>query len=461
MYIALALSVLAVIVATTLRVEKITPKVLIFLILGAITSGILLLFGGKVEHHMWNHTFVVDYAQFIFIPAVTVLIASLNLFECKVMEGTNLSWFLWFVLPIIGNFATTWAVVPILYSLRGAISKEYGDDWKQIIVTACVFSMNMLALATLAADPPQAFWAMKRALLGQPLGFFYPLTQYWIYILFTWALYFVMLKRLGAIFGTIKNLLGVRPANMPKFLFGAAIAACLGFTITKLSGYTITAVLGGLTLATMIGTYVLKSKFTDHERHHSWHWLLETFTIFIAFFSVVALAHTGLHGETVGNQTMIAPVIGLTLGADNAAAFAAAYPQFVDLNDQYMVWYNLFPSVTLGSGSPLGNGPQIVLFLVIFVSMGIMTVKEVFYVWFSEALVIIPYLLVWILMGSNLIEMGFEFTNGWKILTGILAMTAAQASMNWQRNFRTKIHIGWDGRHDSRRETREKVVTAD
>ncbi|HCC13535.1 MAG TPA: hypothetical protein DEP63_02195 [Candidatus Magasanikbacteria bacterium] len=445
----LAAFVLAVIIWTSLRVESLGIKVLIFFALGAGTAATLLATAGELGHEVLHHTFLVDYPQFIVIPLATVAIASLGLFAVKVRDGAKLGWFLWLIAPIIGNFGTTWAMVPVGLSLIPTLKQMYPKTWKEIAIATCVFSMNMLALGTLAADPPQALWAVKVSASGAPLGFFFPFSQFWVYILVTWGLYFIVLKRLGVSFGSISELGGISPKSWTKFATGVVLAVCVGFAITALSGYNISYFLGGLLVLAILTAFVLRRRsFSHEERHNTMHWLTETATIFVAFFSVVAFAHAGLQEVPVSNQAMIGPIIGMTLGADNAAAFAAAYPQFEALPAQYMTWYNLFNSVVYGGVSPLGNGPQITLFLIILVALREFKSGEVFKVWFKEALVFAPYLLIWTLVSTIVIEQGMEFSIPIQILTGIGSLVAANEFMDLQTKFRKHVDVGttWDGR---------------
>ena len=434
-YIGLALVVLTTIVFTSLKIESFVGSIAIYVSLGVATCLFVYNVAGSIGLHVLDEVFKVDYVQFITIPLATVLIASLGLFEIRVKDNAKLGWFLFLVCPIVGNFATTWSLVPIGLSLMPVLRERYPDKWLRVMIGMCIFSMNMLALATLAADPPQAYWAVKAALLGKPLGFFFPFKQFWPYLIVTWALYAITLKRFGIEFGSLKNLARVLPKSWFKFTLGVVIAVCVGYSVSELVGYQITWFLG-----TVCTIAAVMSVFFGHEaRHHTLHWGLETVTIFIAFFSVVALAHLGLHYLDIPNQGMIVAVIGLTLGADNAAAFAAAYPQFAQLPEQYQVWYNLLPSVTCGGLSPLGNGPQIALFLIVFVGLKGTTAKEVFITWFKEAMAFGPYLLIWILGPTCLIEMGYTPTVAVQFFIGLVAIVAALQFMDITRLFRSHI----------------------
>lgn len=431
----LALVVLCVIVATSLFIDDLKRKVVIFLGLGGATVGGLLAFGGEHAEHVLHHVFVVDYPQFIFIPVATVLIACLGLFTVKVKEGASVAWFMLIGLPVIGNFATTWAIVPIGLALVPILQERYGDRWFRILIANCIFSMNMLALATLLADPPQALWAVKAALKGEPLGLFFPLAKFWPYLVVTWGVYYVTLRRFGVSFGNVKELLHIKPSNWWLAGYGLGIVVCIGIAVTMLKGYQITAFLGIVCLLAALSSIL----FGKHARHKTVHWVTETMTIFVAFFSVVALAHTGLHYVHVSNQGMVPIVIGLTLGADNAAAFAAAYNHFESLSENHMAWFNCHPSVTYGGISPLGNGPQIALFLIVLVSLKIVTAKEVFVTWFKEAAVFGPYLLVWTLGITSLIEFGFEPTIAVQFFIGLIAATVCFQFMDIQRLFSAHV----------------------
>jgi hypothetical protein len=144
---------------------------------------------------------------------------------------------------------------------------------------------------------------------------------------------------------------------------------------------------------------------------------------------------------------MVFGVICMTLGADNAAAFAAGYAQFADMARVDIAWLNLFPSVTFGGISPFGNGPQITFFLVILTAMGMTTAKEVFKAWLIEAWVFLPYLGVWTLGTLLTLEMGFVITKPLLLLLGIIASACAFEAQDLQAKFRH--HVGgldWSGR---------------
>src|SRR5262245_6095599 len=100
-----------------------------------------------------------------------------------------------------------------------------------------------------------------------------------------------------------------------------------------------------------------------------------------------------------------------------------------------MVWYNLFPSVVYGGMTPIGNGPQICLFLIILVSRKVTTPKEVFTVWLIEACIFVPYLLVWTLAASCLIEAGAEPTLALQLLIGLVAATVCFQFMDLQGRY--------------------------
>lgn len=443
MFIALSVVYLAVIVYAALKVEDIKYKVGIFLTLGVVCAAVMYAVGGSKGHHHFEFVFFVDYPQFIMIPLATVMIASLNLFGLflkKDASEVKLGWFLWVVCPLLGNFATTWALVPIGLSLYPVLLKKFPTkkQWLFVLMTVCIFSMNMLALATLAADPPQAFWAVKAALAGKSLGFFFPLTKFWPYLIVTWMLYGLSLKRLGIRFGSISELWNIVPENRGKFAYGAAIAIAVGASITFLVGYSITFVLGAVSLIAFASS-LWKKVFKGHEFHNSWHWGGETVFVFVAFFSIVAFMHTALEFVEISKMGMVAVIIKMTLFADNAAAFAAGYEYFVDKPQQYQLWYNLFNSVVYGSLSPLGNGPQIVLFLVILCGMGVLTAGDVFKTWFRVACVYAPYLLVWTLSTMIVIEWGHEVGPAVQFLIGIVAFMVCSESMDLHSEFVSTI----------------------
>lgn len=430
-----AIAILIVLVITSIKVEKITLKALIFVLLGVFASGYLLIFAGDLGYQNVHHTFLVDYPQFIFLPLMTVLVASLKFFEIEVDESKmpKLGWFLWLILPLIGNFLTTWAVVPIVLSLVPYLRKKFPEQWMYIAITASVFSMNFLALATLLADPPQALWAIKSAAMGQPLGFFEPLYHFWPYILITWGLYLAALWRLGIEFGSLS---GMKLKSMKRALMGVLFVGVMAYGVLALRGYEVTYLLGG---AFFVGLVIARF-MGKHEWHDSWHWSLETSTIFIAFFAVVAFAHTGLALVQVPKEGMIPIVVLMTMFADNAAAFAGAYPQFVG-QEPYMVWYNLFNSVVYGGLSVLGNGPQITLFLVIFVGKKWTTFGDVFKKWAVEAMVFAPYLITWSVASVLSIRYGLHMDLFVQVFVGLVAFAVSSAAMSHQQNFR------WFGKH--------------
>lgn len=388
-YLSLAAMSLALIVYTSLKVENIGAKAATFLALGAFTYSLLYFSGGAsgVLHHVYH----IDYPQFIMIPALTVLIASMNLLKLEVGDNFKPGWFMWITVPIIGNFATTWALVPIAVSLFPILKKRHPDSYWTKMILMFIFGANILALGTVLADPPQAYWAVQLGNVGTPMAFFYTGSKFWLFMIMTWVVYGGMLKYIGVEFGEFN-----REAIIPKFesMFNLGLAvvlcACLAFALLALQGYQITLFLGIVFVCTFI--YAMKQ---GHEvKHNTIHWCVETFTIFIAFFSVVAFMHVLLENVEIADEGMVGAVMVLTWMADNAAAFAAGYPQFVN-NEALMLWYNLFPSVTQGSMSPLGNGPQIVAFLVIFVAMKEITAGQVFKEWFKVCWIFAPYLFTW------------------------------------------------------------------
>ncbi len=429
--------VLVVIVATSMYVEALWKKVFVFLSLGILVGAALWNNGDHGSVILYD-VFAVDYVQFVGIPVATVLIACLGLFSLRARDeqGIKLGWFLWLACPFIANVATTWALVPAGLSLAAVLRATYPDRWFRILIAVCAFSMNFLALGTLAADPPQAYWAVKAANHGESLGFFYPLGKFWVYLGLTMAVYYVTLRRFGVEFGHPANLLAVRPAHWGKMLYGIGIALCVILAVTLLKGYEVSVFLGVVCLIVGVSAFLF---FGEEERQQTLHWTVETMAIFIAFFSVVALAHAGLHHLRLTNQGMMGVVIGMTLFADNAAAFAAGYPQFSSQGEMHLVWYNLFNSVTYGGISPLGNGPQIALFLIVLVHRKDTNPREVFVTWFKEACVFAPYLLVWSLGLTCLIEFGFPPTAPAQMLVGLVAMTVCFQFMDLQRLFRAHV----------------------
>lgn len=419
---ALAVVVLAAVVFCSLKVESFSRKLVVYLLLGAATAVYLWLAEGDFGVGVLRDVFAVDYPQFIGIPLVTVLIASMRLFAQKLPEKVRVGWFLWLAVPLIGNFATTWAVTPVALSLIPHLRREYPRRWVLITITIFTFSANFLAMGTLLADPPQSYWAIKAASDGNPLGFFFPFAEFWPYLLITWVLYGVMLERFGVKFGSPFANLRFIPAHPAKFLLGLAFAATIGFTLMKASGYQVTAILGA---ALVLGLILARFAFGKAEWHDSLHWTVETAATFVAFFSVVALAHAGMHHVQLPDEGMITAVILMTLGADNAAAFAAGYQQFLGQPQDVMVWYNLFNAIGYGGLSPLGNGPQITLFLIILVGMKHVETKVVFTEWMRLALVLGPYLLVWTLAAHLRLSAGHDMAWTVQLLIGFGAIAVA------------------------------------
>ncbi len=399
------------IVLTSVKVENIAIKGGIFILLGAAAGALVWNMGGQHGHHELHHIFLDEYPKFIGIPLITVLIASMNLFDVKVTDDkAPLGWFLGIICPIIGNFATTWAVVPVCLGLVPVIKKAYPKNWLKILIIVAVFSMNFLALATLLADPPQALWAILESSKGNEVGFFRPLQEFWLYMIFTWALYLVALHRLGVRFGGAKNLTIVRPTSWKKVGVGLALAGCIATGLMHpwmTKGYNIAFFLGGVFLLGSACLLVKRFGFDHDAKHNTFHWSIETTTIFVAFFAVAALAGVGLKQMGLTDMQTIPVIIGKTWGADNAAAFRVAYSQFGEMaNQDYIVWFGLFNSVVEGGASPFGNGPQIVFFLVILVGMGLVTVKEILIGWMKLSLIFVPNLIVWALGMALVVKFG-------------------------------------------------------
>lgn len=439
-------------------------KTMVYTVMAVLTVGGLTYYGNvdyehghAIHHHLWE-LFAVDFPKFIGIPLLTVCIAAMQYFNIKAPKGAKIGWFLWLATPIIANVATTWAMVPIMVSLFLLLRSSYPKTWAYIAVCVFFFSGNMLALGTLAADPPQAFLALKEMAKGQPLDFFWPLEQFWVFLVFTQLLFGVALARLGVRFGSPTEMLKFRPENWSKFIFGTALAACIGVSVTLLDGsrhpYEVPMFLGVAIAIAMAASFV--PGFGDsHARHTAVEWAVETAVTFVAFFCVVAFILSGTSFIEVGNGTMTAIVIWVTGTADNAAAFAIGYEHFAPLPIEYQVWYNLFESVTYGSMTPLGNGPQIVKFLVILVGMGVITARQVFEIWLREAMVFIPYLLVWTFGANIAISKGWGFDVPMQALLGIVAFTVALQCMDLQRKFRRHVFsnsetMPWDGRESLR-----------
>lgn len=424
---ALAALVLGVIVWASLRVEDFAKKVGLFILLGIAACVYLVLLGGEHGGEIVWDVYAVDYPQFIGIPLVTVSIASLRLFSQKLPKDIQIGWFLAIILPIVGNFGTTWAVTPVALSLIPYLKREYPERWVLITITVFVFSANFLAAGTLLADPPQSYWAIRAARDGNPLGFFFPFSEFWVYLLITWVLYVAVLIHLGARFGSPLRGLRLFPASWPKFALGLAFAATIGLTLSFASGYWTTVVLG---CALIVALLLAKFAFGEEECHDTLHWTAETAATFIAFFAVVALAHAGMAQIKVPDEGMIAAVAIMTMGADNAAAFAAGYAQFVGRPVDVMVWYNLFNSIAYGGMTPLGNGPQITLFLVILVGMRHLRPDRVFDEWLRMAAVLAPYLLIWTLGAYRLVAAGLTPTPTDLVVVGGIALVVALVWMD-------------------------------
>jgi hypothetical protein len=440
----LAFLIVVVIVLATLFVHTLWKKAALFLSIGAATAGGMHFFIGETSHEVLHHVFLVDYPQFIFIPLVTVLIASLGLLSLKArVKNPNIGWFLLIICPLVGNFMTTWGVMPIGLSLAYILKQTYPKRWLSILMTMAIFCMNFMALGTLSADPPQALLAVKADPEVLQLDFFWTFRQFWVFLGVTWVLYGYALKKQGVKFGHIRNLVAYVPTSWPKALYGVVLAALIAFAITELTGgYTITWFLGGVFLLGAISSIF----FGKTARHQTLEWCGENVLIFVAFFSAVALAMTGI--QSLGEIPLLATKsidTLMTWFADNAAAFAAVYDTYNTQGELYLVWCGLFDSVTQGGVSPLGNGPQIGLFLIILVSLGMTTVKEVFVTWFKESIVYLPYLIVWSLGSANMVEHQGEFPVMVQLLLGIIALGVSLAFMSaGPAMFRTPIDAKLD-----------------
>lgn len=412
-----------------LAIESLLKKILLFAVIGGITAGFIYGTGGASD--VLVHVYVVDYIQFIPIPALTLLIASMGLVIFSVKDDFKPGWFLLIMVPLIGNFMTTWVMVPVSLSLYPVMRKRYPSSWLLKMIVSFIFGGNMLALLTVLADPPQAYWAVQLAKLGLPMGFFYTGSKLWIFVIFTWLLYWTTLKKLGVEFGKL-NLKALLPPLKSKWKGLGAVVLCgtLAFALLELKGYEVTVFLGTVFIVGFIA-----AMFMGHEvRHRTIHWSVETFAIFIAFFSVVAWFHTALKGMTIADETMTLFALILTVMADNAAAFAAAYPQFAGLgNEDLMIWFALLPTVAAGSLTPPGNGPQIIFFLVVLVSICATTAKQVFIEWLKVSWTFTPYLSVWIFGAHTIFALGGEMTWFIQILLGTIAMTTSVAALGMVR----------------------------
>jgi hypothetical protein len=298
-------------------------------------------------------------------------------------------------------------------------------------VIVCIFSMNLLALATLLADPPQALWAVKESARGRTLAFFEPGRQFWLYLLFTQALYGMALLGAGVRFGSPMELFRRGPRSWGRTAYGLAILGCLMFALTSLRGYDIPLFLGIVVLVVAATSFF----FGAQAASQSLSWSVETAALFIAFFAVVAFAHAGFEHASPPQWAMVPIVAVMTAWADNAAAFAVAYPQFAGLPMQYQVWCNLFPAVSFGASTPLGNGPQITALLVILVNQRQVTPGQVFRTWFREAVSILPYLCIWSVSVTVVLLSGHEPTYLCQSAIGCIALSVSWATRRAQRLF--------------------------
>lgn len=439
-YIALGVLCLGVIIYASLAIESLGKKVGIFLGMGFLTC-VFLATQGEVAHHVLHHVFVVDYFQFIGVPLCTVLIASLMLLSLKDAEF-NPGWFMWGTSVLIANLATTWAIVPLALGLIPTLKKHHPKNWIIVLIVYCIFTMNFLAKGTVLADPPQGYWAVQLANQGTPMAFFFPLSVFWFDMIGTWLLYGFVLYRLGVRFGRFSLKALVPPfENWKNVGVAGVIVLAIGISLLFLSGYQITAALG----VTFFAFFFYSFKKGHDIKHNTIHWSVETATIFIAFFSVVAFIHTGLQAVEVSDELLVAAVVALTLGADNAAAFAAAYPQY-EGREIIQSWYNLYPSISFGGLSPLGNGPQIALFLVILTAKKMVTAGQVFREWFKVAWVFAPYLLCWTLSAIVSIQLTGDFAISKQILCWLVAFGLARIAMNEEQSVfkHGPLHTGLD-----------------
>ncbi|HMR55258.1 MAG TPA: hypothetical protein PKD34_01540, partial [Candidatus Doudnabacteria bacterium] len=253
-FLLIAFAILLVIVITSLRIESLKGKVLIFFGVFAGSMGYLWT-ASEETREIARHVFLIDYPQFIMVPLVAIAIAGLNLFQIEVPKTTKIGWLLFLVFPLAGNFGTTWAVVPLLLSIYHVLKNRNEERWLLILITVAIFSMNMMALATTAADPPQSYLAVKFGQMGQTLNYFFPFTKFWLYMSFTAVLYYIALKRLGVEFGNIwLELTTIRPQSWLKILYGGALALCVSIAITFLREFQITIFLGSVFLIALISS---------------------------------------------------------------------------------------------------------------------------------------------------------------------------------------------------------------
>lgn len=170
----LAFASLVTIILASLTTESLRKKVVVFVAVGLTNALHLALTGHGRE--AWN-TFGVDYVQFIPVPVCCVMVAGLGLFTVTLHgDGKSIGWLLLLFCPLVGNLATTWSLIPVLLSLIPRLMLAYPQAWKEITILVAIFAMNLLALGTLAADPPQAYWSVKEGEKGEPLGFWFPAT---------------------------------------------------------------------------------------------------------------------------------------------------------------------------------------------------------------------------------------------------------------------------------------------
>jgi hypothetical protein len=414
----LAAFFLVAIIWSSIKVESLSKKVWIYLTLGGLASAIVTAYGGSAGWEMVRLIYLKEYLQFIPIPWATVLLAAAGLFQLKELpKSVRLGWFVAVVFAILGNFGTTWIIVPmglaIVETLRLQFPPEqYGMRWKEVLILISAFSMNILAVLTLLADPPQALWAVMEKSHGIELSFFEPGLYFFPYFLITLVFYIWRLRAAGVEFmgvkgirrmmrpengeGTLRAFLNNNPfkfQSLAKVALGVLIVWLIAHTVTVLEGYEITSFLGTVCLILFGYGYFSGN---HHIKEETKHWTAELLAVFVAFFSVALLFLMGLQHMSLGEVPMAGLTVLLTWFADNAIAFFAGYFHFSEAGVLFVVYIGLFLSIVFGGTSPFGNGTQITLFLVILSNRyEEVTVASVIKSWVKTTWYIIPYLLVW------------------------------------------------------------------
>lgn len=112
-------------------------KCILYTALAIMTIGTLLIVEGDVGKAIVDHTYRVDYIQFIVIPLVAIIPVGLQLFKLKEMDKIS-GWFLWLTPPILGNFGTTWMMVALGSAMSGTMVKKYGVEKALLLLITVV-----------------------------------------------------------------------------------------------------------------------------------------------------------------------------------------------------------------------------------------------------------------------------------------------------------------------------------